>query len=112
VEAFSHAGPVALAKRRAEGKDPAHTPEARKKQGARASENMRLKKEWELLQFDPTAALDFKNDILPNLRGLPLSAIMNATGLSLRYCSLIRRGIKIPHRRHWSALLRLDLRSS
>jgi hypothetical protein len=27
---------------------------------------------------------------------------MQATGLSLRYCWLIRRGERIPHPRHWA----------
>lgn len=38
------------------------------------------------------------------LQGVPLSAMMRATGLSLRYCSLIRRGLAVPHPRHWAAL--------
>lgn len=32
---------------------------------------------------------------------------MEATALSLRYCSLIRRGLQVPHPRHWGALAQL-----
>jgi hypothetical protein len=30
--------------------------------------------------------------------------LMDATGLSQRYCWLIRRGERVPHPRHWEAL--------
>jgi hypothetical protein len=29
---------------------------------------------------------------------------VRSSGLSLRYCSQIRRGERTPHRRHWEAL--------
>lgn len=46
----------------------------------------------------------FKREILPRLKGIPLRKIHAATGLSLQYSSLIRRGLYIPHARHWQAL--------
>jgi hypothetical protein len=36
-----------------------------------------------------------------------LNALMQATGLSLRYCWLIRSGERISHRRHWAVLERI-----
>ena len=33
--------------------------------------------------------------------------MVDATGLSKGYCSFIKRGIKIPHERHWPSLERL-----
>ncbi len=36
---------------------------------------------------------------------------MQATGLSRTYCGMIRRGVRIPHPRHWEALREL-VRSS
>jgi hypothetical protein len=107
VADFANAGPAALAKRRAEGTDPTHTEEARRKQGLRAASNMRQNAEWERLHADQNFQLDFLRDIQPALQCLPLSKIMDATGLSLRYSSLIRRGLKLPHRRHWANLAQL-----
>jgi hypothetical protein len=36
---------------------------------------------------------------------VPLSRLQRATGLSLRYVSLIRRGREDPHPRHWAAFV-------
>jgi hypothetical protein len=107
VANFASAGPAALAKRRAEGADPADTKEARRKQGLRAAINMYENAEWERLHTSQYLQLDFLQDIQPALQCLPLTKIMDATGLSLRYSSLIRRGLKIPHRRHWAKLAQL-----
>jgi hypothetical protein len=38
-------------------------------------------------------------------QSIPLRRLAEATGLSLRYCALIRQGKRIPHRRHWQTLL-------
>jgi hypothetical protein len=35
------------------------------------------------------------------IQSVPLSRLQHATGLSLRYVSLIRRGERTPHPRHW-----------
>jgi hypothetical protein len=43
----------------------------------------------------------FQRDILRLIQGMPLSRLQRATGLSLRYVSLIRRGARTPHPRHW-----------
>jgi CRISPR-associated endonuclease Cas1 len=47
----------------------------------------------------------FTERILPSLRGVPLSRLVAATGLSLRYCSLVRRGEHTPHPMHWDAFV-------
>jgi hypothetical protein len=47
----------------------------------------------------------FRREILPLIENVPLSRLQRATGLSLRYLSLIRRGERTPHPRHWQALL-------
>jgi hypothetical protein len=46
----------------------------------------------------------FQRDTLPLIQNVPLSRLQQATGLSLRYVSLIRRGERTPHPRHWQAL--------
>lgn len=60
--------------------------------------------EWDAAH--PDTVIDearFMNEIMPKLNHLSLSQISAATGLSQQYCSLIRRGLKVPHRRHWSS---------
>jgi hypothetical protein len=47
----------------------------------------------------------FQRDILPLIQDIPLSKLQKATELSLRYVSLIRRGERTPHPRHWQALI-------
>jgi hypothetical protein len=46
----------------------------------------------------------FSREILPLIQEVPLRRLMEATELSLRYCSLIRKGDRIPHPRHWELL--------
>ncbi len=107
VSIFASAGPTQLARLRAEGKDPAHGGDAGQKRGRRNAEHVRAIEEWERLNGRFKDAGDFALDILPGLQTVPLSSLMDATRLSLRYCSLIRRGLKVPHPRHWQALRRL-----
>ena len=47
----------------------------------------------------------FQRDILPLIQAVPLSRLQRATGLSLRYVSLIRGGERTPHSRHWQAFI-------
>lgn len=46
----------------------------------------------------------FRREILPGLLGLPAKTLMDATGLSRRYCLLIRSGRRVPHPKHWDKL--------
>jgi hypothetical protein len=46
----------------------------------------------------------FGRDVLPAIASVPLVVLRERTGLSIRYVSLIRRGLRVPHRRWWSAL--------
>lgn len=104
IAVFSAAGPAALAARRAIGDDPAHTPDANRKKGERNAEHRAEVGRWEQGHHEPVNSEAFARDVLPRLQGVPLSALMQVTGLSLRYCSLIRRGERVPHSRHWAAL--------
>lgn len=104
VAMFAKAGPAKLAQLRAEGNDPTKTEAARVKQGQRNRENYRANAAWDQAHAGEVTTVDFAQDILPGLQELPLSTIMRATGLSLRYCSLIRQGKKVPHQRHWAVL--------
>lgn len=48
---------------------------------------------------------EFRRRILPNLKTVPIEKMARGTGLSVRYCSLIRRGLYVPHPRHRSTFL-------
>jgi len=80
VANFANAGPAVLAKRRADGTDPAHTVEARRKQGLRAVENVRANAEWEQSNGNAHQDLNFTRDILPRIQAIPLSSSWRRPG--------------------------------
>lgn len=47
---------------------------------------------------------DFRRDIPPGLQAHSVAALARATGLTPGYCSFVRRGLRVPHRRHWETL--------
>jgi CRISPR-associated endonuclease Cas1 len=113
VAVFTAGGPRALAARRAtEGTtggvavdDPAHGGAAGGKRGKRVSEQWHEIAAWRAgVANSPNDPTDFVRDLQPKLADLSLSALMAATGLSRRYCWLIKTGQKVPHQRHWAAL--------
>ena len=61
---------------------------------------------WER-EHGPADPQVYKRKILPKLADVPLRRLVAVTGLSTTTCSLIRRGRKIPHPRHWEGLRRL-----
>lgn len=101
---FSEAGRRKLAELRAAGRDPSHTREARKQRGAKNSQRMKEEKAWEAEHGSRADPEVFVHEILPKLQGVSLRVMATATGLSEQYCSQIRRGLKVPHHRHWSSL--------
>lgn len=88
---------------RNDNSDPAHGSEAAAKRGHSVSVNNRASQEWnrnnERIDHET-----FTSQILPLLHDVPLSVMVEVTGLSKGYCSFIKRGIKIPHERHWDSL--------
>ena len=102
-DALSIANEV-LQDRRRTRDDPAHGGEAARRRSERLAANRRAIKEWERGHpgmFDPDS---FAREIWPKLATVSLAAMTRATGLSQPYCAMIRRGERIPHRRHWGAL--------
>ena len=99
---FCEAGSVALARLRAEGRDPTTTDDAKKKLRDAHCRHVSDAARWDA-EHEPCDRAEFIEKILPGLQGVPLSRMMDATGLSLRYCSKIRRG-RVPHPMHWDAL--------
>jgi CRISPR-associated endonuclease Cas1 len=74
----------------------------------RASSNIARKSEirdWDERHGRLVDLSAFQREILPLIRDVPLSRLQRASGLSLRYVSLIRRGERTPHPRHWQSLL-------
>ncbi|MFL5961683.1 MAG: CRISPR-associated endonuclease Cas1 [Gaiellaceae bacterium] len=101
---FSGSGLAAIEQRKAQGHDPTHTPEAERKRGATIADRKREIREWEAQYGRVIDLTVFSDQILPLIEAVPLSRLVRATGLSLRYCSQVRRGEKTPHPRHWDAL--------
>src|SRR5262249_14080183 len=86
------------------GLDATHGGDAAVKRGASIASRKREIAEWEQRNGKLIDLSAFEREILPLIREVPLSALVHATGLSLRYCSQIRRGEKTPHPRHWQRL--------
>jgi CRISPR-associated endonuclease Cas1 len=90
---------------KARGGDPTHGNAAALRRGRTNVERKRQVAEWEKKYGKLTDLSAFARDILPEIQRIPLSRLVKATGLSLRYCSQVRRGEKVPHPRHWDAFL-------
>lgn len=102
-QAFHGSGLAAIQQSKTEGTDPTH---GGKPAAARAASNIQRKREareWNERYGKLTDLSAFQREILPLIQNVPLSRLQRATGLSLRYVSLIRRGERVPHPRHWSA---------
>lgn len=98
-------GVSALKEARANGKDPAHGGKAAVKRGNSQKRRSQARLDWEKRGLSiEKEQKRFIEEIQPKLSSVPLSAIMNATGLSIRYCSLIKSGAYIPHPVHYAAL--------
>lgn len=94
---------VTLAKARAEGRDPAHGGAAANKRADSSRRNNLVSYQWDRENERPPAA-EFTETILPLLTVVTVPEMMEATGLSSGYCSQIKRGLKVPHPRHWTSL--------
>jgi len=103
LEAMSRAH-KALQARRVAGDDPAHGGQAGRQRGERNAETLRANLAWERKQLQVSDPGTFVSEIGPKLSEMSLAAMMRATGLSRPYCSMIKRGVRIPHPRHWEAL--------
>lgn len=98
-------GVSALKEARANGKDPAHGGKAAAKRSSSQKRRSQARLDWEKRGLSiEEEQRRFIEKIQPKLASVPLSAIMNATGLSIRYCSLIKSGAYVPHPVHYAAL--------
>jgi CRISPR-associated endonuclease Cas1 len=104
---FAPAGLTALATLRAAGQDPAHGGAAGKQRGQTNAKHVAATLVWQRKHDNEPLTLDeFTSEILPRLQSISLVDLMAATGLSRRYCWLIRTGQRTPHPRHWIKLIR------
>jgi hypothetical protein len=89
---------------RAQGIDSSTDPEANTKRRAIMTQRRKDEIEWNAQNPDQTVDEEwFKTTVIPVLQTMTLSQISEETGLSQQYCSLIKRGLKIPHPRHSQA---------
>jgi CRISPR-associated endonuclease Cas1 len=102
--ALTRLGSAALAQRRKEGRDPAHSSEAIRRRAAASARRYQERRAWADAGGQPTDATLFVEEILPLLQWTSAGALARATGLSTSYCGRVRRGERVPHRRHWDAL--------
>jgi hypothetical protein len=103
-QAFHGSGLAAIEKKRTAGGDPAHGDKAAARRGKTNVTRKRQVREWDEAHGKLVDLSAFEREILPVIQNVPLSRLQRATGLSLRYVSLIRRGERTPHPRHWQAL--------
>lgn len=99
-----------LGQLRAEARDPAHGGQAGQARAAKNAAHQRALREWDSEHGTDADPTEFAASVAPKLRGVPLSELTTATGLSEHYCSLIRLGKRVPHHRHWATFERVASR--
>jgi len=101
---MSRTGRETLGRLRGEGRDPAHGGTAARARGEKIGHHNRERGRWRDAADGAADPSVYRREILPRLRRVPLSRIARAVGVSEGYASFIRRGLRIPHPRHWEAL--------
>jgi hypothetical protein len=97
----------ALAAQAAAGNDPRRSAAVNRLRGEAISEGHRRNRRWAHEHPGQRDEAWFKREIAPKLDAFTLAEIAKATGLSLAACSRFRAGARLPHARHWEALLAL-----
>ncbi len=92
------------------GRDPTQSEQARAARSAGLRRERAARDDWDREHHGATFdAATFSREVLPHLAHVPLSRIVDLTGLSLSAASRVRRGVLSPHPRHWDCLRRLAL---
>ena len=89
-----------------------HGGDAAKKRGQSNARRARERQEWERKNDGVDVEAEkqrFASEILPRLKDVPVRRIVKTTGLSIRYASMIRRGLYTPHPMHYQKLEELIL---
>jgi hypothetical protein len=95
----------ALAVQTAAGNDPRRSAAMNRARGEAISDGHRRNRSWARAHRGQRDEAWFKREVVPKLDTFSLKEIGKATGLSLAACSRIRAGARVPHPRHWEALL-------
>jgi hypothetical protein len=95
---------MALERLRSSGVNPQTRPETKSKNGQANALHAAQAREWDGTEEHPDPAW-FAAETLPAIQAIPVRRLAEATGLSALYCSQIRRGLRVPHPRHWNTLL-------
>ncbi len=103
TERFIGSGARSLRRLRADGDDPAHTNGANRKRAATRQRQALEQAAWDAANPPADPEL-FVREVLPRIQQAPIRKLAAATGLSMRYCALIRRGERVPHPRWWETL--------
>jgi hypothetical protein len=96
-----------LAAQTAAGNDPRRSAEVNRARGEAISDGHRRNRRWAREHPGQRDEAWFEREVAPKLDAFSLKEISKATRLSLTACSRIRTGAKVPHPRHWKALLEL-----
>ena len=96
-----------LAEQTAAGKDPRRSREVNRVRSEAIAESHRRNRRFTREHPGQRDEAWFRREIAPRLDAFSLMEIGDATGLSLAACSRIRAGVRVPHPRHWPALLAL-----
>ncbi len=99
-----------LAAQTAAGNDPRRSTAVNRVRGEAISEGHRRNRRWAREHPGRRDEAWFKREIAPKLDAFSLKEIGKATGLSLAACSRIRSGTRVPHPRHWKALVAMAVR--
>ncbi len=97
----------ALASQTAAGNDPRRSAAVNHARGEAIGEGHRRNRSWAREHPGKLDEAWFRREVAPKLDAFSLKEIGAATGLSLAACSRIRAGARVPHPRHWDALLAL-----
>jgi len=109
VMAARPAAVATVAALRADGRDPTHGGAARQRRGmSAASQEAAVQAAGGRTQDAAAMRTRFDRELRGGLEVVSVQRLCDATGLSPSYWSLIRRGMRVPHVRHWEALRRLS----
>lgn len=89
---------------RTHGTDPAASEVAKAKRKAALRRRATEEQSWDDANPTKPAPADFTRLVLPVIQDVPVRRLAAATGLSVSYCAMIRRGLHIPHVRWWGVL--------
>ena len=113
VTAARPAAVATVAALRAEGRDPTHGGAAQRRRGmSAAAQEAAVQDAGGRAQDAAAMRTRFDREFPDKLQGVPVHRLCEATGLSPSYWSLIKRGMRVPHVRHWAVLAALTAPSS